>query len=130
MKFTECFVIQNNREEPFQTRWSQRHIYSVTGRLSRIQSWETPRTGVLLPLSVFQGCPWTETPNLSNIGEGLRILSCTLMFVVLADRQIDSWIFFLLTFSLCLLHCSHTCTHKYTYHFFSELFESYRYFTL
>lgn len=88
MGFTECILIENNWEEPFQIRWSQRNIYAVTGRLRRIQSLEEPRTDGLLPSSVFQGWLWAETLKLRSEDEGLCILSytnCLLYF------QIEEW---------------------------------------
>lgn len=117
MGFTECILIENNWEEPFQIRWSQRNIYAVTGRSRRIQSLEEPRTDGLLPSSVFQGWLWAEAEAQQRRWGPLHLTPHQL-FVVFPDRGTEAWLFFPSHSPGASLHCSPACTHKYTLHFF------------
>lgn len=112
MRFTECFVIETNCEEPFPIGWSWRNVYAVTGRLRTIQSWEEPRTvfysiifSGLLPLSRDpETQPWRW--GLSHPVPHLNVC-CT-------SRGIEAWIVFYSHLPCTSPHCSpnaHTNTH-------------------
>ena len=52
MRFTKCFVMENNQEEAFQIVRSGTNIYAVTGKSRRIQECFTSFISFLgLPLS-------------------------------------------------------------------------------